>query len=78
MASRRIEPPPLRRYDPPFDGRNDPFAWRGDASRRGDPGVTGSIAARPKASRIEEDDDWVEDDGPRPAIDWSSRKHAPN
>ena len=31
-----FEPPPTRRYDPPFDSRNDPFAWRGDSTRRGD------------------------------------------
>ena len=44
-ASRPIEPPPTRRYDPPVEPGSDPFAWRGDA-RRGDPATTGSIAAR--------------------------------
>jgi hypothetical protein len=70
-ASRPIEPPPTRRYDPPIEPGSDPFAWRGDAHR--DDGPTGSIAARrpgikdPKA----EDLDWVEEPGPRPTIDWS-------
>ena len=44
-ASRPVEPPPTRRYDPPVEPGNDPFAWRGDA-RRGEPATTGSIAAR--------------------------------
>ena len=75
-ASRPVEPPPTRRYDPPVEPGDDPFAWRGDA-RRGDPAITGSISARrpgvkdPKA----EDLDWVEEPGPRPAIDWSGNKH---
>jgi hypothetical protein len=74
----RREPPPTRHYDPPFDSRNDPFAWRGDSVRRD---VTGSIAHRttplpPNAAA--EDDDWIEDDGPRPAIDWRSDKHKVN
>ena len=65
FAARRVEPPPTRRYDPPFDARNDPFAWRGDA-RRGDPATTGSIAARPAWVRnpAAEDNDWVEEPGP--------------
>ena len=72
MASRPIEPPPTRRYDPPFDARDDPFAWRGD---RRDPATTGSmVAQRPGArSPAAEDNDWVEDPGPRPAIDWTDR-----
>jgi hypothetical protein len=76
-ASRRVEPPPTRRYDPPFDARHDPFAWRGD-TRRSDPGTTGSIASRPHwvKNPAAEDNDWVEDPGPRPAIDWSSDRHA--
>ena len=75
-ASRPVEPPPTRHYDPPVEPGDDPFAWRGDA-RRGDPAITGSISARrpgvkdPKA----EDLDWVEEPGPRPAIDWSGNKH---
>jgi hypothetical protein len=55
------------RYDPPFDARYDPFAWRGDA-RRGDPDVTGSISARRSGARhnpADDDNDWVEDPGPR-------------
>jgi hypothetical protein len=74
FAARPIEPPPTRRYDPPSDARDDPFAWRGDA-RRGD--VTGSVAARrPGMSNpAAEDNDWVEEPGPRPAIDWSTDRH---
>jgi len=73
VASRSFEPPPTRRYDPPFDSRNDPFVWRGD--RRSD--VTSSIAARPGAAgdAAAEDQDWIEDPGPRPPIDWSSDRH---
>ena len=73
-ASRPVEPPPSRRYDPPpFDRNDDPFAWRGDA-RRGD--VTGSIAARrPGMNPAADDNDWVEEPGPRPAIDWRSDRH---
>jgi hypothetical protein len=75
-ATRRFEPPPTRRYDPPYDVRNDPFAWRGDA-RRGDPGYTGSIASKSSAgkSAAAEDRDWIEESGPRPAIDWSGDRH---
>ena len=74
-ASRPIEPPPTRRYDPPADANSDPFAWRGDA-RHADPGTTGSIAAaRAKVKNAAADDlDWVEEPGPRPAIDWSTDK----
>jgi hypothetical protein len=73
-ASRPVEPPPTRRYDPP-DAGSDPFAWRGDA-RHADPGTTGSIAAaRAKVKNAAADDlDWVEEPGPRPAIDWSTDK----
>jgi hypothetical protein len=75
-ASRPIEPPPTRRYDPPVEPGDDPFAWRGDA-RRGDPATTGSISARRPGVKdpVAEDLDWVEEPGPRPAIDWSSSKH---
>ena len=34
-ASRPVEPPPTRRYDPPVEPGSDPFAWRGDAHRGG-------------------------------------------
>jgi len=73
-AAQSFEPPPTRRYDPPpYDRRDDPFAWRGDV-RRGD--VTGSVAARrPSANPAAEDNDWVEEPGPRPAIDWSADRH---
>jgi hypothetical protein len=70
--ARSFQPPPTRRYDPPFDPNNDPFAWRGD-SRRGD--ITGSVGAVPPSRQAKADDDldWVEEPGPRPAIDWSDR-----
>jgi len=62
MAARPFEPPPTRRYDPPFDSRNEPFAWRGD--RRGE--TTGAIGpGRNKSTSRDEDTDWVEHDGPR-------------
>jgi hypothetical protein len=73
VASRSFEPPPTRRYDPPFDARNDPFAWRGD--RRSD--VTSSIGPRRAApgDAAAEDHDWIEDPSPRPPIDWSTDRH---
>ena len=68
LAQRPFEPPPTRRYDPPFDERNDPFAWRGDSARRGD--VTGSIGkGRKKTGPSDEDFDWIEHDGPRERLD---------
>jgi hypothetical protein len=69
-SSRPVEPPPTRRYDPPVEPDSDPFAWRGDARR--DLGITGSIAARRPGIKdpAAEDLDWVEEPGPRPAIDW--------
>ena len=83
VAGRSGAAPPIRRAEP-FDSRNDPFAWRG--ARRGDPTPTGSIGPRQGAAPSSEDDDWVEDDAPRPPIDWSTSrrrdwridKHAPN
>ncbi len=76
FAAKSFEPAPTRRYDPPFDARNDPFAWRGDARHR-DRGITGSIASqeRLRTGPANEDNDWVEDPGPRPAIDWSTSRH---
>jgi hypothetical protein len=73
-AARPVEPPPTRRYDPPVEQGSDPFAWRGDARR--DPATTGSIAtARAAIKNPTADDlDWVEEPGPRPAIDWSTDK----
>jgi hypothetical protein len=75
-ASRPVEPVPTRRYDPPAEPGHDPFAWRGDA-RRGEPATTGAIAARRPGIRHAgaEDLEWVEEPGPRPAIDWSSNRH---
>ena len=71
--------PPTRAYDPPFDARNDPFAWRGDAARRTDPSTTGSInpARSVPATAAAADNDWVEDDSPRPQIDWTTDRHKP-
>jgi len=76
-ASRPVESPPTRRYDPPTDSRDDPFAWRGDV-RRGD--VTGSVAARRPGIKnpADDDNDWVEEPGPRPAIDWTTNRHKIN
>jgi hypothetical protein len=76
-ASRRVyEAPPMRRYDPPTDPASDPFAWRGD---RRDPGVTGSVARHPAPKNPAADDnDWVEEPGPRPAIDWTTNRHQIN
>jgi hypothetical protein len=73
-AARPIEPPPTRRYDPPVEPGSDPFAWRGD---RRDPATTGSIAARRPGVKdaAAEDNDWVEEPGPRPAIDWTANRH---
>jgi hypothetical protein len=73
LAARPLEPPPTRRYDPPVEAASDPFAWRGDARRD----VTGSIAARRPGvgNPADDDNDWTEDPGPRPAIDWSTDRH---
>ena len=73
LAARTVVPP-TRRYDPPTDQHDDPFAWRGDI-RRGDPVTTGAIATRRSGRGAEDDRDWVEEPGPRPAIDWSSDRH---
>jgi hypothetical protein len=73
LAARTVVPP-TRRYDPPTDPNDDPFAWRGDI-RRGDPVTTGAIATRRSGRGAEDDRDWVEEPGPRPAIDWSSDRH---
>jgi hypothetical protein len=74
FASRPFEAPPSRNYDPPpVEPGNDPFAWRGD---RRDPATTGSVASRPGAKNPTADDlDWVEEPGPRPAIDWRRDRH---
>jgi hypothetical protein len=76
-ASRHYEAPPTRRYDPPAESASDPFAWRGD---RRDPGTTGSIAAQHPAPKnaAADDSDWVEEPGPRPAIDWTANRHKVN
>jgi hypothetical protein len=55
----------------PIDERNDPYAWRGSALKRDDALVTGSTGAqRPPAKSVApaEDNDWIEDEGPRPAV----------
>jgi hypothetical protein len=69
LAARPFESRPVRRYDPPFDPNDDPFAWRGDMRSRD---VTGSMAAA-RPAKPEEDLDWIEEPGPRPAIDWNDR-----
>jgi hypothetical protein len=70
LAMRRDNAPPTRRAEP-FDSRNDPFAWRGADARRGDPMPTGSVSARkpPRHYTPDEDDDWIEDEGPRIPIE---------
>jgi hypothetical protein len=71
----RSEPSPTRRYDPPIDPTNDPFAWRGDYRRAE---TTGSIRTKPHPARLEAEDlDWIEDPGPRPQVDWSKDRHKP-
>jgi hypothetical protein len=71
-ASRRFEPEPTRRYDPVLQPGDDPFGWRGD--RRD---TTSAIVAQRPGTKdpSSEDNNWVEDPGPRPAIDWSTNKH---
>jgi hypothetical protein len=75
LAARPFAPSPARRYDPSLDPNSDPFAWRGDR-RRSD--VTGAVPATAPVLPTNPDDDldWVEDPGPRPAIDWSDRHRA--
>ena len=70
-AGRAAADPPLRSAGQPG---SDPFAWRGD---RRDPATTGSIAARRPGIKnpAAEDKDWVEEPGPRPAIDWGNDRH---
>jgi hypothetical protein len=61
------------------DPRNDPFAWRGAKATRSDPVATGSIKSAGKRGKpFDDDDDWVEDEGPRPAIDWGSERRRRN
>ena len=54
----------------PFDGRNDPYAWRGSSLKRDDNLITGSVDAQrgPAKPSVLPDYDWIEDDGPRPAV----------
>jgi hypothetical protein len=56
--------------DTPINGRNDPYAWRGSALKRDDNLVTGSVGAQRQPARpaVPADYDWIEDDGPRPAV----------
>jgi len=44
--------------------------YSGVGGRRSDPVATGSVSRRGSSSG-----DWVEDPGPRPAIDWSTDRH---
>lgn len=64
----RSAPPASR--DPSINDRNDPYAWRGSALKQDDNLVTGSIGAqrRPARPTVPADFDWIEDDGPRPAV----------
>jgi Extensin-like protein C-terminus len=61
---------PLQR-SAPINEHNDPYAWRGSSLKRDDALITGSAGA-PRAplkpSAPVEDFDWIEDDGPRPAV----------
>jgi Extensin-like protein C-terminus len=61
-------PPPPR--NAPFDDRNDPYAWRGSSLKRDDNLTTGSVGAQrlPIKPAPLPDFDWIEDDGPRPAV----------
>jgi hypothetical protein len=70
LAGRPVAPPTRRHEPPASDPDRDPFAWRGDR-RRGD--VTGSLSSSQSPAKAADDLDWVEDPGPRPAIDWSDR-----
>ena len=55
--------------DMPINDRNDPYAWRGSALKRDDALVTGSTGAQRQATTPSDaDHDWIEDDGPRPAV----------
>ncbi len=70
-AGRSGSQPALQR---PGATRNDPVS----ANRRGDNTVTGSIGSRRAPARqapSDDDDDWIEDDGPRPEIDWAGDRH---
>jgi len=52
-----------------IDATNDPFGWSGPTRRRGE--ITGSITPPWYAGEmVTPDHDWVEDDGPRPPIQW--------
>jgi hypothetical protein len=55
----------------PINEHNDPYAWRGAAVKRDDQLVTSSIGTQPQPAKpapSAEDNDWIEDDGPRPAV----------
>ncbi len=61
-------PAPVER-NAPIDQHNDPYAWRGAAMKSDDALVTGSTRAPRQATKPSPvDDDWIEDDGPRPAV----------
>jgi hypothetical protein len=82
----RIQPEQPR-YGRSANPADDPFAWRGGVGRpSAAPGAAsgaassvassaasgGAIASR--RSSKSDDNDWVEEPGPRPAIDWSSSR----
>ena len=76
MAAQPFEPPPTRRYDPAVRPAQRSVRLarrpRGAAIRH-----TARLPAAAQAGvrRRAEDNDWVEEPGPRPAIDWSSDRH---
>ena len=71
LAARPVEPPPTRRYDPPLDaGRRSVRLARRRPPRRRSP-ARSARAGRRGQDPAAEDLDWVEEPGPRPAIDWS-------
>jgi len=65
IRSAPLAPAPPTMIDP----RNDPYAWRGAAKKSDDLLVTGATGARKNATAPSDDEpDWIEDDGPRPAV----------
>jgi hypothetical protein len=62
-------PAPAQR-NAPIHQRTDPYAWRGAGVKRDDALTTGSLGSGPQPSKAAAaaNRDWVEDDGPRPAV----------
>src|SRR5262249_30326238 len=64
----RIAPPQSAPNGAPVSQQNDPYAWRGAGMRRSnndDRMTTGSVGSN---RRTPDDDDWIEDESPRPAV----------